>query len=703
MARRTALYRQVPWTGGLNDTVDPGLLPANDLVAAENMLFSTSGARIKREGHSYLDAASLVPSTTFRESTGTTRTLTFSSNLSVTANDFLVVGESIRVSGGPAAYNGDFVITGVSTNTITYTASPSLSESSTADTAIVVTRIDRILALHDLWYYNPSSKVKEQQILAVSNVVESSSPSIKFFRYDINGNRKAITPIGADTFGDSDVDTTDDEITLTAHEYTTGYRVILSNTGGALPGGLSGAPTEYYVIVLDANTIQLAASLTDALLGDPVDITSNAGGGTHTITPQGFDAWGSAAITRAQVMTVNNKAVISFDTVGVLPRYYNPITGKFALLSGDAPDFFTMSYHFQRLVVNDKTNKDRVHYSAPGNPEQWQGIGDSGAIDIGTGDGDPEGITTIFPSFKGRLFVGKRNRTYQLFGDSPENFQIVETSKGLGTVGPQAVAQVDLDDVLYWSDKGIHSLAATDSYGDFQGAFVSAKIQNRFNAYAQGRLKFTQGIYIGQLNSVAWLVSDANRTDFSSILLLNTQNKEWYTWPDISATALALVVKGDASKLFYAKDGRIVETQNGTFADFDDQPIRFYIKTGTIYPQQSPDAVSGFKKFTLMYKPRGAFEATARVKIDNFGSQPLSFTQSADGALLGVDFILGQDVLAFENVLAPFTLPIDGFGRGATIEIEQSGTDEQLEIYGFGFEIESSDIEQETKQIGVND
>jgi hypothetical protein len=86
----------------------------------------------------------------------------------------------------------------------------------------------------------------------------------------------------ADTFTDADVDTDEDTITLTAHDFITGLKVALT-TAGVLPTGLSA--TDYYVIVVDSNTIKLATSLANALAGTDVDITAAAGGGTHTLTP----------------------------------------------------------------------------------------------------------------------------------------------------------------------------------------------------------------------------------------------------------------------------------------------------------------------------------------------------------------------------------------------------------------------------------
>lgn len=86
----------------------------------------------------------------------------------------------------------------------------------------------------------------------------------------------------ADTFADADVGVVANTITLTAHAFVTGLKVA-ATTDGVLPTGLSA--TNYWVIVVDANTIKLATSLANAVAGTAVDITAAAGGGTHTLTP----------------------------------------------------------------------------------------------------------------------------------------------------------------------------------------------------------------------------------------------------------------------------------------------------------------------------------------------------------------------------------------------------------------------------------
>lgn len=73
-----------------------------------------------------------------------------------------------------------------------------------------------------------------------------------------------------------------DELTVTAHGLVAEQIVRVSSTG-TLPAGLVAA-TDYFVIIVDANTIQLALSRADAIAGTQIDIT-DAGTGTHTETP----------------------------------------------------------------------------------------------------------------------------------------------------------------------------------------------------------------------------------------------------------------------------------------------------------------------------------------------------------------------------------------------------------------------------------
>lgn len=83
----------------------------------------------------------------------------------------------------------------------------------------------------------------------------------------------------------------DDKLTIAGasasapHDFKTADKVRVSNSGGALPTGLSAATT-YYVIYDSATTIKLATSEANALAGTAIDLTAD-GSGTQTIV--GYD------------------------------------------------------------------------------------------------------------------------------------------------------------------------------------------------------------------------------------------------------------------------------------------------------------------------------------------------------------------------------------------------------------------------------
>jgi len=85
---------------------------------------------------------------------------------------------------------------------------------------------------------------------------------------------------------DDDVDAVvfaDDELTVTGHGYANGDGPVRLTTTDTLPAGLALA-TDYWIGVVDANTVQLYATLADVLAGGDAVAIGDAGTGTHTIS-----------------------------------------------------------------------------------------------------------------------------------------------------------------------------------------------------------------------------------------------------------------------------------------------------------------------------------------------------------------------------------------------------------------------------------
>lgn len=90
------------------------------------------------------------------------------------------------------------------------------------------------------------------------------------------------TPLATGTNPEVDVETS--EMTIPSHGYTTGRKGQLTTTG-TLPAPLT-TGVDYYVIAVDANTIQLAASLSDALAGTEIELSDQGtNGAVNTFTP----------------------------------------------------------------------------------------------------------------------------------------------------------------------------------------------------------------------------------------------------------------------------------------------------------------------------------------------------------------------------------------------------------------------------------
>jgi hypothetical protein len=122
-------------------------------------------------------------------------------------------------------------------------------------------------------------------------------PSFSVISVVDNTTPAAFAAISATTA----VDPSTDAITIPAHGMAAGLVVrVAADGGGTLPTGLAAA-TDYFVIVVDATTIKLAASYANAVATVPVPVNITAdGSGAFTLTP--------TAISGSLVLQASNDA-----------------------------------------------------------------------------------------------------------------------------------------------------------------------------------------------------------------------------------------------------------------------------------------------------------------------------------------------------------------------------------------------------------
>lgn len=594
--QRTLVFKQIPWIGGLNTSLDKSMIPPNQLITADNVVFDTRGTRKKRDGINQ---------------------------------------------------NWDNVVSGTK----------------------------NIVGICDFWYGATTRNQLEVSVWSDGSIYSYNS-----------GTATKLTDIGTAWTG-----------TITQVSFATyANRCFIAVNG-------SGNYVKYWD---GTNSVQ---ELPNSMLLTSISRAST--GTTRTIIfNQGFpNAVGSKVVIALcpnqnyngtfTVATVTTTSVandtITYTATATLAE---TTTADTTIVAGNqAPQMSMLREHQGRLFANDKSNPDLINYCQTFDWTQWQGVGDSGGYPIGQGDGDPVGITAIFPTFKGTLFVAKKTKLYRLDGYSPDEYYINKISDGIGCVAHSAVCAIDQDDVYFVSDKGVHSLQATEVYGDFSSTYVSVDIQKTFNeGFNRSRLPYVWAAYIANINSVAFTFSSSSSNFNDALYLYNIPIKAWYEWPGLASQCITVANDPDQRRFYIGSNtNRIYKTFNGTNYDLNEAGtevgIQFQVTTGQIYLDGDPYTMKALKRFILFYAPEGTNALTASVTVDNHALNPensLSFSFTNSNGLLGSTFILGTTVLGYTAILGPYSISIDGVGHGCKIDITQIGINEALEIQGFAIEWE---------------
>jgi hypothetical protein len=424
-------------------------------------------------------------------------------------------------------------------------------------------------------------------------------------------------------------------------------------------------------------------------------------------------AW-TGTLTQATFITFNNVLVICVDGSTNVVRMWDPKNDANVLknLPGTPPLASMCGQHQGRLLLNDKSRRDRLHWSPPFDHTLWQGIGDSGATDLGLGDGDLIGITSIFPTFKGDLFISKWARLYRITGVTGEDHQVSLVSSSIGCSGPNARTGVGQDDIFWFDARGIHSLQAVANYGDFSATNASIDIQHTINNdLDRSRFHLIQATYLDGHNAVAFAVtenSSFNRTltttsQNNAIYWFNMVTRGWYRWSDKPCSSIWVGNDFDKRRLYLGTaNTRVVKTFNGTNYDISysgaQVSVTMTLKTGQILLDGSPYTIKGLKRFGVIYRSQGNDNIQVQLKCDNIGvdaENQLTFANVNSLYLLGTTFILGTSTLGSELVLGSYVHTIDGQCRSVQVTITESTASSAITLQGFFIEFEPEGPNQE--------
>jgi hypothetical protein len=286
---------------------------ADELGYSSNTAVSIANA-INANQASLLTASTLTATTV----------LIVADNTGIVGNQYTLASSTGALTVGKATFIGGQAPASIAINGVTKTAGVNWTiglSSVTASTGLVV-------AIN-------SDPVLSTIIIATTNVT-CPGCGIVYATATANGiNNYPVTPstgtiiVSSTNFtggGVSAVNTSNNSLLLPSHGFATGTAVTFTTTAGTPPGKLFSG-TNYFVVALDANDIQLASSYANATAVPPVVIGISTqtinGGGTFTVGPLAINgalglSWYSSddAVNYNVLMLPNN---VTVSTVSFAP------------------------------------------------------------------------------------------------------------------------------------------------------------------------------------------------------------------------------------------------------------------------------------------------------------------------------------------------------------------------------------------------
>lgn len=371
------------------------------------------------------------------------------------------------------------------------------------------------------------------------------------------------------------------------------------------------------------------------------------------------------------------------------------------IVVGTFPNGWLVRQHLSRLfVAGDSANPDRLYYSASELPFAFGTAG--GFIDIFLGDGDPEGITAIFPSLNvSELYVAKRSAIYKIITSdlTPSNWSVIPVSRSVGCVAHNSVAAIDQGDIFFASDRGIHSLQQVlTSVGIIEGKFISKDIQPDFNNFSNKKL--ITGIWAPDLNSYLFSCQRKGKTQIEGVYGYNIIRGGWFYWIKTPANFLfkRLNTTSEAYEYYSCMDsssatnqGYISKLAQTNLWDFSSSTggIEMLVSTAMLYAGGNIFNERNFLNVVALVRSRDTSDITVSYSIDEFTKGTGVLTQQISGGnILGTSsYLLGSSlILGSATGAKPLYLHIGGVGSAIQVTLKHDTIGKSLEVYGLGVE-----------------
>ena len=414
---------------------------------------------------------------------------------------------------------------------------------------------------------------------------------------------------------------------------------------------------------------------------------------------------------------ITGAATISANTIPVFCQFNDLLTiwfstgdaplkwaqsGNVASLGGTPPVGRVATVYANRLwVAGVNSSPSRLYYSAYGDPETWTGE-DAGALDIDTEDGDR---ITGLAAFKGALLVFKgpyKGTIYVVTGSAPtgtDSFGKHPLNRGIALQTHNSIVPVG-DDLWFMSDQGIHSIQATDRFGDFANTYLSRFLRGHFrDKINRTRLNRVWGVNDTDRGQALWVYtasgsSENDRTLGLSYNRLEEDGLKALTWTRGGISAAMRINPGNSFRevVFGSTDGFCRREQ------VSDRSID--ASTGYTFRLTTPQIILGNQDkegrpkgdlpitlydFYVRMHPRTTGDLTVNITRDNQASQSYTITHSTVGSLWGTG-VFGTATFGGGTLQTGYVqdIGLSGQCRAVTIDLQQGGANQDVEVFEMG-------------------
>jgi len=276
--------------------------------------------------------------------------------------------------------------------------------------------------------------------------------------------------------------------------------------------------------------------------------------------------------------TFDDLLILSNDASADVPKSWDQTT--FQSLAGSPPNFsFSCTHKNRSWAAGVVSAPSRLYYSVNLDPEDWTG-GTSGSIDIDPSDGD---AIVGLASFKDELWVFKgpyKGSIHRISGSSASDFSRKVFVRGITAAYQNAIFPLPNDLGFITPHGTVHSLVATQNYGDYEQATLSFPINRTLKSdIAKSYYKHWWAATDALNGQVLLGITPSGQTRNTRILMMDYRftalgepYPRWAQWKTFGADALAMIVDtGNAPTPFIGlNDGYIYKgnqanrTHNGS-------------------------------------------------------------------------------------------------------------------------------------------